>query len=827
MKKQPSNANVVIIGAGVIGCSAAYQLCKAGIQDVILLERKKISSGTSWHAAGILSEMRASESMITMAKNTTKMFAELEKDTEHCINFKRAGSLFVTANKDRFQQFKMAISLADSFGVEAYEIPIAEAKQKWPLVNEKDLLGAMFVPNDALICPQQGTIALAKGAEKYGASIFEDCKVLRIIEKNGIAVGVETEQGIIQAEKIVVTTGIWTRDLMAQYHVNVPLHATEHYYILTENIGELDPNLPLLRDFDARCYIRPTMGTRWHEESGHLMCGFFEKGAKPWGMKGIPEDFEFGRLPEDWKHLDQVLDLVKHRLPILQNAKVETFLNGPESFTYDNNYLIGELPHLRNLFVTAGFNSRGIQSSGGAGKIITQWVQKGYLTRDYDVHDIDITRAPAHSKNRKFLYNRSQEILGLLYDIAYPYLQLESARPIRTTPFHERLQAKGACFGETAGWERANWYAPMGIKPKYHYSFGEQNWFQYANAEHLATREGVSVFDQTSFAKYLVQGKESLLLLEKICGAKIDVVIGKVVYTQLLNEAGGIEGDITITRIAKEEFLVVSTATSQLHDFLYIKRKIQDFDLHASITDITSSYAVLGIMGPQSRTLLQKMSNANFSNEAFGFATSQIIDFAYARVRATRITFVGELGWEIYIPTEFALSVFDSLMKEGEVLGLKNAGYHAMNSLRLEKNYIHWGHDVTNGDTPVEAGVGFAIHLKKPIDFLGKKILVKQKTEGVTRKLVAFKINNPHALLYHYEPIYRNNKKVGHITSGQYSPLYKCSIGLGYIYNKQGIVNKDYILNADYKINILNQDFSATPSMEAWYDPKMKKIKDI
>ena len=825
MNTQPTKASVVVIGGGVIGCSAAYHLAKAGVQDVVLLERKKISSGTSWHAAGILSEMRASESMIKMAKNTTNMFYQLEKDTGHCVKFKRTGSLFVTANKDRYKQFKMAISLADSFDVEAYEISIAQAKQKWPLVNEKDLVGAMFVPGDALICPQQGTIALAKGAEKYGANILEDCKVLRIIAENGIAKGVETSAGVIEAEKVIVSTGIWTRDFMVQYDINVPLHATEHYYILTEKIGELDPNLPLLRDFDARCYIRATIGTRWHEESGHLMCGFFEKGAKPWGMDGIPEDFEFGRLPEDWAHLDKVLKLVSHRLPALQNVKIETFLNGPESFTYDNNYLIGELPALRNLFVTAGFNSRGIQSAGGVGKIITQWVKEGYLTRDYDIHDIDISRAPAHSANRKFLYERSQEILGLLYDIAYPYLQIESARPIRTTPFHERLKASGACFGETAGWERANWYAPKEVNPRYEYNFDKQNWFDYANKEHLATRESVVVFDQTSFAKYLVQGKEALLLLEKICGAKIDVFIGKVVYTQLLNEAGGIEGDVTITRIAFEEFLVVSTATSQIHDFLYIKRKIQDFDLHASIADITSSYAVLGIMGPKSRELMQKMSNANFSNEKFGFATSKIIDFAYARVRATRITFVGELGWEIYIPTEYALSCFDTLMKIGLTLGLQNAGYHAMNSLRLEKNYIHWGHDVASGDTPVEAGVGFAVHLKKSIDFLGKERLSQQKIQGVQRKLVSFKLNDPNVLLYHYEPIYRNGEKVGHITSGQYSPLLKSSIGLGYIYNKQDIVDKDYIINADYKIKILNQDFSATPSMQAWYDPKMAKVK--
>ena len=830
METIPKEAKVVIIGGGVIGCAAAYHLAKASVKDVVLLERKKIACGTSWHAAGILSEMRASESMIQMAKDTTSMFENIEEDAGHSVNFKRTGSLFVTANRQRYMQFKMLLSLAKSFDVEAYEVSIAEAKKIMPLVNDSDLVGSIFVPNDALICPEQGTIALAKGAKKYGAKVFENICVNKILEKGGRVTGVETEQGTIAAEKVIVTTGIWTRDLAAQnnlskYDLNVPLHACEHYYVLTDNIDGVDPLLPLFRDFDARCYIRPTVGTRWHEDGKRLMCGFFERGAKPWGMDGIPEDFEFGRLEEDWDHLDEVLKLVKHRLPAVKDAKIETFLNGPESFTYDNNYLIGELPQLRGLFTTAGFNSRGIQSAGGAAKIITEWVLEGNLTRRFDAHDVDLTRAPRHTANRKFLYDRSREILGLLYDIAFPYLQLESARPLRTTPLHDRLKDRGACFGETAGWERANWFAPESIKKEYQYSFGEQNWFEYANKEHLATREKVTVFDQTSFAKYLVQGKDALQLLDKICGSRIDVAIGKVVYTQLLNDFGGIEGDITITRLGENEFWVISTATSQMHDFLYIQRKITDFNLNATVADITSGYSVLGIMGPRSRELMQKMSNADFSNEAFPFATSKMIDFGYARARATRITFVGELGWEVYLPTEFTLTAFDSLIKEGESLGLTSAGYHAMNSLRLEKSYIHWGHDVSAGETPVEAGVGFCVHPKKETDFLGKEKLTRQKTEGVTRRLITFQIEDENALLYHYEPIYRNEQKVGHMTSGQYSPLLKKSIGLGYIHNHNGIVDKEYVMNAEYKINILNEDFKATASLSPLYDPKMEKVK--
>lgn len=822
---QLKNAKVVIVGGGVIGCATAYQLAKAGITDVVLLERKKIASGTSWHAAGILSEMRASESMIQMAKNTTTMFEQLKADSGHNLKFKKTGSLFVTANKDRYNQFKMLLSMAKSFDVEAYPISISEAKKKWPLVNEKDLVGAIFVPNDALICPQEGTIALAKGAQKYGATILENTKVTKILTKNGRAVGVETEHGAINSEFVIVTSGIWTRDFCADYNINVPLHAAEHYYILSEDIEGVEPLLPLFRDFDARCYIRPTVGTRWHEDGKKLMCGFFENGAKPWGMKGIPENFEFGRLNENWEHIEKVLGLVKKRLPALQNTKFTVFMNGPESFTYDNNYLVGELQNLRGLFTTAGFNSRGIQSSGGAAKIITEWVLKGCLTRSFDSHDIDLNRCPKHTANRKFLYDRTKEILGLLYDIAYPYLQIESARPIRTTPFHEKLKAQGACFGETAGWERANWYAPKGVIPEYKYSFGRQNWFEYSFEEHLATRENVTLFDQTSFAKYFVQGKDALKLLDKICPSRVDVKIGKVVYTQLLNDFGGIEGDITITRISESEFLILSTATSQMHDFLYIKSKIDDLKLEAVITDITSAYAVLGIMGPKSRELIQKMSNEDFSNAAFPFATSKMIDFGYARARATRITFVGELGWEIYLPTEFALSAYESLIKEGADLNLKHAGYHAMNSLRLEKSYIHWGHDVSAADSPVEANVGFTVHLKKETDFLGRDRLAKQKEMGVNRKIVTFQIEDSQALLYHYEPIYRNGEKVGHMTSGQYSPLFKKSIGLGYIHNNKGIVDENYILEADYKINILNQDFKATPFVSPPYDAKMEKIK--
>ena len=821
----PSRARVVIVGGGVIGTSTAYQLARQGVQDVVLLERKSLSSGTSWHAAGICSEMRASESMIMMAKETTNMFREVAEEVGHDIDWKRTGSVFVTAHPERHQQFRMALSLADSFDVEAYEISPREARDKWPLVNIDDVVGAIYVPNDALINPEEGTKALAKGAEKHGAQVHEYTKVTGLLTDGDRVTGVTTEEGEIRADYVVLAGGIWTRDFAAQYGVNVPLQPMEHYYLLTEHLEGIDPDLPLLRDFDARCYVRPTIGTRWHDHTGHLMLGFFERTAKPWARHGIPEDFEFGRLDEDWEHAAEVYEYVRHRVPAVREVGIETYMNGPESFTYDNNYFLGEAQNLQNLLIAAGFNSRGIQSCGGAGRYIAEYILSGTPPTRYDTHDIEAIRPPQHTANRRFLEERGTEILGLLYDINFPYLQIESARPVRTSPLHDRLAARGACFGEMSGWERANWYAPAGVEPKYEYTFGRQNWFPYSAEEHMAARENVAVFDQTSFGKFLVQGKEALDLLEWTCGNRIDVPVGKVVYTQLLNERGGIEGDVTVTRVGERQFLVYTTASSQAHDFWYLQKRIEERDFAATVTDITSGYAVLGVMGPRSRDLLQRVSNADFSNEAFPFATSRMIDFGYARARATRITFVGELGWEISLGSEYAPAAYDLLMQEGETLGVRMAGYHAINSLRLEKSFIHWGHDVSAAETPVEANVGFAARIKKPHDFLGKEHIAEQKRNGTSRKLVAFRLEDPEPLLYHYEPIYRNGEKVGHLTSGQFSPYFGTSIGLGYVHNHHGVADADYLLDAKYEISVMNEKFAAVPSLEPMYDPKMERIK--
>ena len=820
----PSEAKVVVIGAGVIGCSVAYQLTKAGVKDVVVLDRKRISSGTSWHAAGILAELRASESMIYMAKETTGMFEQLEKETGYNIKFKRTGSLFVTANNDRRDQFRMMLSTAKSYGVEAYEVSVSEAKQKWPLVREDDLVGSIFVPNDALICPQRGTEALAKGVEMGGGKIFENVKVTKILSKDGRANGVETDNGTISAEYVVMTTGIWSKEIGDSIGLNIPLQPMEHYYLLTGKIDGLDPMLPLLRDFDARSYVRPTLGTRWHEEEGHLMLGFFEKNGKPWGMDGIPEDFEFGNTGEDWSHMESVLNLVRHRIPATKEVNIETFFSGPESFTYDNNYIMGEAPLMKNLMVATGFNSRGIQSCGGAGRYIAEWITEKKEPTRYDNHDISASRCPKHTANKKFLHDRSKEILGLLYDINYPYLQIESARPIRMSPLHERLADLGACFGETAGWERPNWYAPSGVKPKYEYSFHRQNWFEHSAQEHMQVREGVAFFDQTSFGKLLVQGNDALKLLDLVSCSRVDVKIGKVVYTQFLNESGGVESDLTIIRTSEKEFLIYTSAPSQQRDYNYLYNKINLWNLNATVSDVTSGFSVISLMGPKSRELMQKMSGDDFSHEGFPFGTSRIIDFGYARARATRLTFVGELGWEVSIPTEFTLSCFDMLMKEGQSLGLAPAGYHALNSLRLEKGYVHWGHDVCPADTPVETGLGFIVHLKKEADFLGRKILEEQKLHGVSKRLVAFKLLDTEPLLYHFEPIFRNGKKVGKITSGMYSPVLGCSIGLGQITNDDGIVDEDFIVNAKYEIKVMNSNYAAQPSMKAWYDPSREKI---
>ncbi|MDH5747700.1 MAG: FAD-dependent oxidoreductase, partial [Rhodospirillales bacterium] len=624
---------------------------------------------------------------------------------------------------------------------------------------------------------------------------------------------VATEQGEIAAETVVNCAGMWAREVGRMCGVNVPLHAAEHFYIVTEPMDGATPGLPVLRDYEGHAYYK--------EDAGKLLLGAFEPIAKPWGMDGIPDDFEFGQLPDDFDHFEPILEKALHRVPALRDAGIQLFFNGPESFTPDDRYLLGEAPELKNFFVAAGFNSIGIQSGGGAGRVLAGWIKDGRPPED--LWDVDIRRMLPFQGNRSYLHDRTVEGLGLLYAMHWPFHQVKSARPARLSPLHDRLKDKGACFGELVGWERANWFAPAGVKAEYEYTYKRQNWFEYSAAEHKAVREGVGIFDQTSFAKYLLQGRDAEKILNRVSANDIAVAPGRIVYTQWLNEDGGIEADLTVTRLAEERFLIVTSGTSQNKDFNWLQRHIPN-DAHAALTDVTSGYGVLGVMGPRARALLQGLTPDDLSNTAFPFATSREIDLGYARVRASRITYVGELGWELYIPSEFLVPVYDVLIAGGEEFGLKHAGYHALNSLRIEKAYRHWGHDITDKDTVLEAGLGFAVAWDKPGGFIGREAMAAQKKTGLKRRLVQFALQDPEPLLYHNEPIWRDGAIAGYITSAMYGHTLGRAIGLGYIANEDG-VDAAYVNSGSYEIEIACERFPAEASLRPMYDPKSERVK--
>ena len=809
----PTQARVVIIGGGVVGCSVAYHLTKIGWKDVVLLERRRLTCGTTWHAAGLIGQLRATLNMTRLAQYTADLYGTLEAETGQATGFKQNGSLSVAADSERFEELKRGASMARNFGLAVEVIGRDELLRLWPLINAEDVVGAVFLPKDGQGNPVDCAMALAKGARMGGAALFEDTKVTGIQTRNGHVTGVVTPRGAIRAEYVVNCAGMWGREVGRMCGVNVPLHACEHFYIVTEHIADLPPNLPVLRDTGAGAYFK--------EDAGKLLVGGFELSAKPWGMDGIPEDFCFDRLPADYDHFLPVLKGAIHRVPMLETAGIHTFFNGPESFTPDDRYLLGEAPELRNFFVAAGFNSVGIQSAGGAGKVLAEWIVEGHPPMD--LWDVDIRRMAPFQGNSRYLYERAKEVLGLLYAMHWPYRQFETARGVRQSPLHERLAANGACFGEVAGWERANWFAPAGVAPEYRYSYKRQNWFPYAAQEHRAVREAVALFDQTSFAKFLVQGADAERVLQHICANDVAVPVGRIVYTQWLNHQGGIEADLTVTRLAENTFLIVTGGAVAGHNRNWLQRNIPT-GANAVVTDVTSAYAVIGLMGPNSRALLSEVADADVSNEAFPFGTAREIDLGYAKVLAFRVTYVGELGWELYVPSEFARGVFDALMAAGDPYGLKLAGMHAQDSCRIEKAYRHWGHDITGEDTPLEAGLAFACALRKDLPFIGLDALLRQKELGVKKRLVQFALEDPEPLLYHSEPIYRDGEMVGYLTSGNYGHTLGRAIGLGYVRHPDG-VDAQFVKAGRYEIEIACERFPAAASLRPLYDPGNLRIR--
>ena len=809
----PSHAQVVIIGGGVVGCSVAYHLTRLGWQDVVLLERKRLTSGTTWHAAGLVGQLRATHNLTRLAQYTADLYAALEDETGQATGFRQNGSLSIASDEERFEEFRRGASMASCFGLEVEVVSPGEAQELHPLIEIEDLVGAVFLPNDGQTNPIDTAQALARGARDRGAQIFEQTLVTGIETQVRRVTAVVTESGRITCDVLVNCAGMWGREVGRMCGVNVPLHAAEHFYVVTEPIADLPQNLPVLREPSACNYYK--------EDAGKMLVGMFEPVAKPWGMQGIPEDIEFETLPQDIEHIEPQLELAMKRIPLLARTGIQTFFNGPESFTPDDRYLLGPAPELDNFFVAAGFNSIGIQSAGGVGKVLADWIVDGHPPMD--LWDVDVRRVMPFQANRRYLRDRTTEALGLLYAMHWPFFSPESARPVRVSPLHERLAAQGACFGELCGWERANWFAPKGIQPTYRYSYGRQNWFEYSAAEHRAVRETVGLFDLSSFGKFLLQGDDAEVVLNRVSANDVAVAPGQVVYTQWLNERGGIEADLTVTRLAQDQYLIVTAAASQGRDFYWLRDRIPP-GCHAVLTDVTSGWSVLSVMGPQSRALLQPLSADDFSNEAFPFGTSREIDLGYARVRATRISYVGELGWELYVPTEFAPGVFDVILENGPAHGFHLAGYHALNSLRIEKGYRHWGHDITDETTPLESGLVFAVKWEKPGGFVGREALEERRNAPLSRRLVQFLLEDPEPMLYHEEPIWRDGVRVGRTTSGMYGHTLGGSVGLGYVEHPGG-VDQEFIATGNFELEVAGKRFAAAASLRPMYDPTGEKIK--
>ncbi|HXW73644.1 MAG TPA: FAD-dependent oxidoreductase [Steroidobacteraceae bacterium] len=813
MASLASHARVVIIGGGIVGCSVAYHLAKRSCSDVLLLERRRLTCGTTWHAAGLVGQLRATQNLTRLAQYTTQLYEGLERETGQATGFKQMGSIAVAASEARFEELKRGAGMARCFGLEVQILSPGEARERWPLLSTEGLFGAVFLPKDGQTNPVDTTQALARGARSAGVQIFEDVAVTAIRSARGRVTGVVTTEGEVRADAVVNCAGMWAREVGSWADVAVPLHAAEHFYIVTQPIPGLPSALPVLRDADACSYFK--------EDAGKLLVGWFEPQAKPWGEEGIPESFAFDQLPADLAHIEPMFARAMQRVPALESAGVQVFFNGPESFTPDDRYLLGESPELRGMYVAAGFNSIGIQSAGGAGKVLADWIVDGHPP--FDLWDVDIRRCASFQRNKRYLRDRTVETLGLLYAMHWPFRQAESARGVRKSALHDRLAAAGACFGEVAGYERANWFAPAGSAPRYEYSYGRQNWFAASAAEHQAVRERVGLFDQSSFAKFVLKGRDAMAVLGRMCANDVDVPVGRVVYTQWLNECGGIEADLTATREAEDAYLIVTSCATQTRDFGWLNRSIPA-GAHALAFDVSSAYAVLGLMGPRSRALLATLTDADLSTAAFPFATSRIIDLGYARVRASRITYVGELGYELYIPTEFALSVYDAIVAAGGPFGLRLAGYHAMNSLRMEKAYRHWGHDISDEDTPLEAGLAFAIAWDKPGGFVGREALVRQREMGVRRRLVAIALERTERLLYHNEPIWRNGALVGRISSGMFGHTLGTSLGLGYVSNGGGPVSSEWIAAGEYEVEVAAERVPARVSLRAVYDPARERV---
>ncbi len=800
----PERAQAVVVGGGIVGCSIAYHLARRGITDVLLLEQNTLTGGTTWHAAGLVSKLKSGHALTRLAAYTADLYEELEDETGQATGYRNTGSITVASDGERWEEIRRGMSMAKTAGIHMEAITPERAREMWPLLRIDDLVGVAHLPEDGQTSPVDTAMALAKGARDRGVTIREGTAVERVRVRNERAAGVETEQGFVESDTVVLACGMWTRQLADAAGVNVPLHPCEHFYVVTEPLEGITPGMPTLRD--------PTNFTYFKEESGKLMAGFFEPRAKTWKFE-VPRDFTFGTLPEDWEHIGPVLERSIHRIPALEQAGIQLFLNGPEAFTPDGVYYLGESPEVDGLFVAAGFNSVGIQSAGGAGWALADWIAD--RRPPMDLTAVDLRRAFPAQADRSYLRERISESLGLLYAMHWPFRQFASARDVFRSPLHDRLVECGAVFGEAAGWERPNWFAVGGMEREYRYSYGKQNWYPAAAGECAAARQRAALFDQSSFAKFRVSGPEALSVLNRMGGANVDVPAGKVVYTQWLNERGGIEADLTVTRRGEEEFLVITGAAVANRDYHTLRRALRG--RRARLTDATAQLPTIGVMGPRSRDLLSALTGDPLDDESFPFGWSREITVAGVPVLALRISYVGELGWELNASPDGIGPLWDALMAEGARWEAAPAGYHAMNSLRLEAGYRHWGHDITDCDDPFQAGLSFTIDWEKPGGFTGREVLRARRARPVRpRRLVQFRLRDPDRILYHDEPIFRDGTLVGRTTSGMFSHTFGACLAMGYVEHEEG-VTADWLEGGRFEIEAAGDPVPADASLRPFY----------
>ena len=813
-KELPKTAKAVVIGGGIIGCSTAYHLGKLGWTDTVLLERRKLTSGTTFHAAGLVGQLRTSANITQLLGYSVDLYKKLEAETGLGTGWKMNGSLRLACNEERWTEVKRQATTAQSFGLEMQLLTPQEAFDLWPLMTIDDLVGAAFLPTDGQANPSDITQALAKGARMSGVSIFEDTEVIDLEIDKGRIRAVITERGRIECERVVVCAGQWTRAFAARFGVNVPLVSVEHQYIITESFG-VPSNLPTLRDPDRLTYYK--------EEVGGIVMGGYEPNPIPWAKNGIPEGFHLTLLDSNFDHFEQIMEQALGRVPALENVGVKQLLNGPESFTPDGNFILGEAPELKNFFVGAGFNAFGIASGGGAGMALAEWVAKG--EPPYDLWPVDIRRFGRPHFDTDWVRTRTLEAYGKHYTLAFPFEEYSSGRPCRKSPLYERLKAQGACFGEKLGWERPNWFADLfaNEEPKDIYTYGRQNWFEAVGREHKAVREAAVIFDQTSFAKFVMKGHDVEAALSWIASNDVAKPVGSLVYTQMLNDKGGIECDLTCARVAEDEYYIVTGTGFATHDFDWIARNIPD-GMHAELVDVTSAYSVLSLMGPNARAVLEKVTTSDVSNAAFPFGRIKTIGVAGCPVRALRITYVGELGYELHVPVEYATTVYDALMAAGGPLQLTNAGYRAIESCRLEKGYRAWGSDIGPDHTPVEAGLGWAVKTRKTTQFRGREVIERQLTSGVKKMLACFVPEDPDVVLLGRETIYRNGKRVGWLSSGGFGYTIGKPIGYGYVRNPEG-VSEDFVLSGNYELDVARERVPCRVALKPLYDPEMVRVK--